>query len=293
MMKRVILLLILITSCLWAKTWTQFLGGNEYGIEENNSLTVVSSFDSIIHLKKYVFFDSLLLAMGEISNPIIPYSEEKEYFYTNPLNNEACFVLEPPWLNCYFNMKYYSKTDDNNSIWIQKKGGFLFNDSLDLQDTNLFIFPPIEKDSHFYELDKGFLLEDYSTSKNNTDSVYFVYKKDSSYYAYCLYVQSKRCFTFLFQCTFQDDGSTQFESFDVLEEYPYKLYRITPMHGGDRGEECMTKSQYEKYMPIPLLPNVKKENKRTTPYLVNGTPSESNHSKITIQNKQPKLQLKK
>jgi len=274
------------------------LGGNEYGTKENDSVTIVSS-ESIIHLEKYLLFDSTLMTIAENPKPFNLYVGEEikaiDYFGNNSSNSRACFVLERSRSrpNCFFNMKYYSKIEDNNSIWVQKNSGFLFYDSLDLQDTNFFIIPSIKKDSFYLDTDKGFLLEDYSLSEGYLDSIYFIYKKDSSYYAYCLYVQSKRCFTFLFQCTFQDDGSTQFKSFDVLEEYPYKLYRITPMHGGDRGEECLTKSQYEKYMPIPVLSKVKKQNKHSTPYLVNGTPSESNHSKITIQNKQPKLQLKK
>jgi hypothetical protein len=294
-MKRVILLLILITSCLWAKTWTQFLGGNSYFNKENDSITVVYS-ESIIHLEKYLLFDSTLMTIAENPKPFNLYVGEEikaiDYFGNNSSNSRACFVLERSRSrpNCFFNMKYYSKIEDNNSIWVQKNSGFLFYDSLDLQDTNFFIIPSIKKDSFYLDTDKGFLLEDYSLSEGYLDSIYFIYKKDSSYYAYCLYTQSKECRTFFFQCTFQDDGSTQFEPFETIE-YPYPYYG--PHKVDYSSNECMTKSQYEKYMPIPLLPNVKKENKKTTPYLVNGTPSESNHSKITIQNKQPKLQLKK
>jgi len=291
-MKRVVLLLILITSCLWAKTWTQFLGGNEYGTQENDSITVVYS-EKIMSAEEYLFFDSTFMIIGENPNSFYLYVGEEikaiDYFGNNSSNTQSCLVLEPS-PNCFFNMKYYSKIDDNSSIWIQKNNGFLFYNSLNLQDTNFFIVPSIEKDTFFDETDMGFLLENYSISEGRLDSVYFIYKKDSSYYAYCLYTQSKKCRTFFFQCTFQDDGSTQFEPFETVE-YPYPYYG--PHKVDYSSNECMTKSQYEKYMPIPLLPNVKKENKKSTPYLVNGTPSESNHSKITIQNKQPKLQLKK
>lgn len=292
-MKRVILLLILTTSCLWAKTWTQFLGGNEYGTKENDSVTIVSS-ESIMTTEKYLLFDSTLMTITENPKPFnyLYIGEEIkaiDYFGNNSSNTQSCLVLEPS-PNCFFNMKYYSKIDDNSSIWIQKNNGFLFSDSLVLQDTNFFIVPSIEKDTFFDETDMGFLLENYSISEGRLDSVYFIYKKDSSYYAYCLYTQSKKCLTFLFQCTFQDDGSTQFEPFETIE-YPYPYYG--PHKVDYSSSECMTKSQYEEYMPIPVLSNVKKENKQSTPYLVNGTPSESNHSKITIQNKQPKLQLKK
>lgn len=288
-MKRVVLLLILITSCLWAKTWTQFLGGNSYFNKENDSITVVYS-ESIMTTEKYLFFDSTLMIIGE--NPKYHSRDEikqTDYFSGNERTYGSCLVTYNN-ANCIFNLYYYTKTEHNNSIWIQKNNGFLFSDSLDLQDTNFFIVPSIEKDTFFDETDMGFLLENYSISEGRLDSVYFIYKKDSSYYAYCLYTQSKECLTFLFQCTFQDDGSTQFEPFETVE-YPYPYYG--PHKVDYSSSECMTKSEYEKYMPIPLLPNVKKENKKSTPYLVNGTPSESNHSKITIQNKQPKLQLKK
>src|SRR5574344_1550730 len=199
-MKRVILLLILITSCLWAKTWTQFLGGNSYFNKENDSITVVYS-ESIIHLEKYLLFDSTLMTIAENPKPFNLYVGEEikaiDYFGNNSSISRACFVLERSRSrpNYFFNMKYYSKIEDNNSIWIQKNNGFLFSDSLDLQDTNFFIVPSIEKDTFFDETDMGFLLENYSISEGRLDSVYFIYKKDSSYYAYCLYTQSKECLT--------------------------------------------------------------------------------------------------
>lgn len=276
-MKRVVLLLILITSCLWAKTWTQFLGGNE-------------SPYSIMGVYEYLFFDSTLMTIAE--NPKYHSRDEikqTDYFSGNERTYGSCLVTYNN-ANCIFNLYYYTKTEHNNSIWIQKNNGFLFSDSLDLQDTNFFIVPSIEKVTFFDETDMGFLLENYSISEGRLDSVYFIYKKDSLYYAYCLYTQSKECLTFLFQCTFQDDGSTQFEPFEMVD-YPYPYYG--PHKVDYSSSECMTKSEYEKYMPIPVLSKVKKQNKHSTPYLVNGTPSESNHSKITIQNKQPKLQLKK
>src|SRR5574344_591767 len=197
-------------------------------------------------------------------------------------------------VSCAFRMFIYDSGNNlGDSVWIQKKPNrFLFNEALPLRDTAAFIVPLMTTGYSLYS-GEGFVLDQYSltdyTSVNTLlDSVYFVYKKDTSYYAYCLYVQSKGCWSFLFQCEFQDDGTTEFAPFEMVE-YPYPYYNPT-------GKKCLTKSEYEDYLaPISAPSRRKSPAVRNTPvpYRIDGTRSRGGASSVIIQNGQPEAVLRK
>jgi len=287
-MKKFVLLLIALAVAPWAGTWVRFLGGGRDNNVKDTSVEYVSV--SELTGPSYLYFGERQLMDSSNTS----YSTEKkgiEYFFNASFYEKFCYLAFNDE-SCAFRMFIYDSGNNfGDSVWIQKKPNrFLSNEALPLRDTAAFIVPLMTTGYSLYG-GKGFVLDQYSltdyTSVNTLlDSVYFVYKKDTSYYAYCLYVQSYDCWSFLFQCEFQDDGTTEFAPFETVE-YPYPYYNPT-------GEKCLTKSEYEDYLaPISTSPRRKTHVVRKTPvpYRIDGSRSRGGASSVIIRNGQPEVKL--
>ena len=285
-MCKILLLLMLLSIVSWADRWTQIMGGYD-GAKNSDSVLSFRALSSF----SYLYFDSTRLTFFETSTDFVG---NVGFFFNNNFYGPYCDLLS---LNaseeCVLRMVAYAGGNMGDSLWIQKnRNEFVFNDALDLRDTNLFVVPTMAEVSEgvFWEGYEGTLLDGYSLADSSLlDSVFFVYKRDSSYYAYCLYVQSEKCLSFLFQCEFKDGESATFEPFEMVE-YPYAFHYIRNSLGGN----CLTQSEYEKYLSVlPVRSTERSEPKASVPYLVNGTRSRGGASSVVIRNGLPKLELRK
>ena len=199
-----------------------------------------------------------------------------------------------------------------DSIWIQKTPSFVFGDTLNLTDSNAFL-PVINKEFYLSDLVYASATPKFTdtvlsiTFKQIIDSIYFVYRKDTSYFAYCQLLQSNGCFSFQIQCVFQNDGSTYFPTFE-LESHPYPswfhssdmIYFGTGIGLPVNEGTCLTWEEVEKYVKVAkenAAITSQKQNRQkesdSKSYQLNGSPSSGNHTGVVIENGKAKLRLKK
>ncbi len=182
----------------------------------------------------------------------------------------------------------FARTD---SIWIQRTNEFIFDSTLNLNDSTIFIHLKSQKtrladyatNEHRFFYHGSFKIEE------SIDSIFFIYKKDSTYYAYCQLLQAPptRCASFQVQCQFQDKGTPKFDPF-IPTSYPYPMYyRYTDI--------CFTKEAFEK--EISSIRNAQnghssKKQSSHSIYRLNGTPATGDATSIRIENGKPKVHLK-
>src|SRR5574344_653177 len=301
-MKKVVVLLLFISmNFCFGKTWTQIAGGcNCYG-ETNDSLLVNSTLEGGVLL----FGDSALTLFS--ANPVADiwddygatlsasgYALNFSGYCTN-----AAWGYDDACLKLRMGFYQYEKTENlKDAIVFQKQKmdnfdaqGFL-GDSLNISDTNYF-YPLRITDTIAPNPDSlfaGDFFENNSLSEESLlDTVQFIFKMDSSYYAFCRYIQSKGCWSLLFQCEVQDDGTTEFAPFETVE-YPYPYYNPT-------GEKCLTKSEYEDYL-APISASLRRkthavQQKTPVPYRIDGSRSRGGASSVIIRGGRPEAVLRK
>lgn len=166
-----------------------------------------------------------------------------------------------------------------DSLWISK---YWMDDSL-LEEpvvmdrnVNMDDFRLLTFDSLHTEYNLSNWMDERAENASWRISLFMVYKKDSSYYALCLLGDDPMgCESYL-SCQFQDDGTTNFESIPNVEKIIFPagcLVSIKPS----------IKPNHRSYINLP----------ESIPYQIDGSRSKDNASSIVIQNRQPKLKLKK
>lgn len=176
--------------------------------------------------------------------------------------------------------------NDKDSVWISKywmensfaDSAVVLNGSVDLSDFRLLHFD--SSTAKFYLSN----LMDERTEETvpggnpweKVRSIYFVYKKDTSYYAYCRIGSESNGCSFFLSCVFQNDGTTNFGKIPSLNEINFSDF-----------ENCL----------LEILP--KKRNKKSdaqTPsplYRLNGCPARGFASEAAAQKGSIKILLKK
>lgn len=243
------------------------------------------------------------------------------------------FILEPytfpytrvwrdvePWgvmffvsIRSLFRWEPIPQNSGMDSLWLQRKPGFLFEDTLNLADTSQFIalvdtlefltklFPRYYEEGWLYKEEEDPLSYErrYYYIVNDADSFYFVYRKDSSYFAYCQMLQSRNCGSFQLQCIFQTDSLPYFPAFDVAP-YPYpswSSYWISSNSPKDQyhSGSCLSKEDAMalKANALPPRRGAAPKNVEGKSYRTNGCPNSGNHSGIVIENGKAKFQRKK
>ncbi|MFA6623045.1 MAG: hypothetical protein WCS54_02940, partial [Fibrobacteraceae bacterium] len=160
-----------------------------------------------------------------------------------------------------------------DSIWISKywmddslrESSVVMNANVDPGD-----FRPLTFDSLHTEYDLWPLLDERAVNSSwlKRKSLFFLYKKDSSYYALCQIGGPVDCLFYL-SCQFQDDGTTNFE-------------KIPDVQGVDFA--CPTS------LPRPAR-RIPARLRESVPYLVNGSRSRGGASSVIIRNGQPEVKL--
>jgi hypothetical protein len=246
-MKKVVLLLIALTIAPWARTWEDAEAFDYRAWFEDDSLGTNTGTDRLTE------DDTLGI-----------------YFYAGyDSNDDSMFVLR----------EYYSlgvRNDSNNtgdSIWISKywmddslrESSVVMNANVDPGD-----FRPLTFDSLHTEYDLWPLLDERAVNSSwlKRKSLFFLYKKDSSYYALCQIGGPVDCLFYL-SCQFQDDGTTNFE-------------KIPDVQGVDFA--CPTS------LPRPAR-RIPARLRESVPYLVNGARSRGGASSVIIRNGQPEVKL--
>ena len=169
---------------------------------------------------------------------------------------------------CGYYLYHWNFFDYDQSFWNVVLGDSLKVDvALDLNDTMSFV-----EVAHYGSdlLESYKFSEKYGSSANDTN--YFVYRKDSTYYALCQYITVYNSSIdygdetetgipayFVNQCVFQDDGTPTFSKI--------------PMYTGElpQGEPVKPPSVIAKSMHKKVEPNVDRK-----PYLVNGQSAKKN-----------------
>ena len=133
-------------------------------------------------------------------------------------------------------------------------------------------FRPLTFDSLHTEYDLWPLLDERAVNplQRGRKSLFFLYKKDSSYYALCLLGYSPMNCGYYLSCQFQDDGTTDFEKIPDVEGVPF--------------QGC----------PASLPKSSRRISARfqeSVPYLVNGSRSRGGASSVIIRNGQPEVKL--
>src|SRR5574344_38839 len=248
-MKKFVLLLIALTIAPWARTWEDAEAFYCHAWFEDDSL------DTDLGTDRLLTEDTLGI-----------------YFYAGyDSNDDSMGVLR----------EYYSlgvgqgSNDADDSIWVSK---YWMDDSLRASpvvmdaDVDPDDFRPLTFDSLHTEYDLWPLLDERMEHAlwPEQKSLFFLYKKDSSYYALCQVGGPVDC-VFYISCQFQDDGTTNFEKIPDVEGIEF--------HG------CAT--------------SLPKSSRRTptvglregVPYLVNGARSHGGASSVIIRNGQPEVKL--
>ena len=182
--------------------------------------------------------------------------------------NETCVCNIIRFGACELFLEHWNFFELDQNYWNVVLGDSLkAGVALDLNDTTAFVATPSSKSS---------LIDTYKfTSKEGStanDTNYFVYRKDSTYYALCQYItvynRSKNWSDdtetgfpayFVHQCIFQDDGTPTFSKI--------------PMYTGElpEGKPVDPPSVVAKPMRKNVGPNVDRK-----PYLVNGQSARKN-----------------
>ena len=244
-MKKFVLLLIALAVAPWAKTWKDAEILNYYTQFEDDSLDTFWSVEKTQGIYLYLYSEGNDDSMGVY----------REYRSLNVLNNS---------------------NDADDSIWVSK---YWMDDSLRESpvvmdaDVDPDDFRPLTFDSLHTEYDLWPLLDERAVNSSwlKRKSLFFLYKKDSSYYALCQVGGPVDC-VFYISCQFQDDGTTNFEKIPDVEGIEF--------HG------CATS------LPRPAR-RIPARFQESVPYLVNGTRSRGGASSVIIQNGQPEAVLRK
>jgi hypothetical protein len=178
----------------------------------------------------------------------------KEYRYIF-LENEAIYTGDSIWISKYW-------MDDS-----LLEEPVVMDRNVNMDDFRLLTF-----DSLHTEYNLSDWMDERAENVSWRSSLFMVYKKDSSYYALCLLGDFPSACDFYLSCQFQDDGTTNFEKIPNVENIKF--------------EQCpasFIKLNHRSFINLP----------ESIPYQVNGSRSRDNASSIVIQNRQPKLKLKK
>ena len=243
-MKKFVLLLIALAVAPWARTWEDAEILNYYTQFEDDSLDTFWSVEKTQGIYLYLYSEGNDDSMGVY----------REYRSLNVRNNS---------------------NDADDSIWVSK---YWMDDSLrespvvmdadvDPGDFRLLTF-----DSLHTEYDLWPLLDERAVNplQRGRKSLFFLYKKDSSYYALCQIGGPVDCLYYL-SCQFQDDGTTNFEKIPDIEG--------VPIYG------CSTSlPQSSRRTPTVGL-------REGVPYLINGSRSRGGASSVIIRNGQPEVKL--
>ena len=185
-MKKFVLLLIALTIAPWARTWEGAKILNYYTQFEDDSLDTFWSVEKTQGIYLYLYSEGNDDSMGVY----------REYRSLNVRNNT---------------------NDADDSIWVSK---YWMDDSLrespvvmdadvDPGDFRLLTFASLHT-----EYDLWPLVDERAENTGFIDlrkSLFFLYKKDSSYYALCLLGYYPMYCDYYLSCQFQDDGTTNFE----------------------------------------------------------------------------------
>ena len=247
-MKKFVLLLIALAVAPWARTW-----------EDAEAFYY------------HAWFEDDSLCTDWLVSDRLPEDTLGIYFYAGyDSNDDSMGVLREDYS---FGVRKGSN-DAGDSIWISK---YWMDDSLRkspvVMDANVDPddFRPLTFDSLHTEYDLWPLLDRGTVNSlwQGRKSLFFLYKKDLSYYALCQVGGPVGCLFYL-SCQFQDDGTTNFEKIPDVEGVPF--------YG------CPTS------LPRPAR-RIPARFQESVPYLVNGSRSRGGASSVIIRNGQPEVKL--
>jgi hypothetical protein len=208
-----------------------------------------------------------------IDNPIWGFSKDSVVFENGKGYSvwqwDAACVCGILYGACNFTMKNVAFFEYDQNFWsVNSKDALKEGTTLDLNDSLAFYE---ERDGSWHSLTESYKHSLKNSTANDTN--YFVYKKDSSYYALCQYITvydtvydwnyrvTKQGFPayYVHQCIFQDDGTP---TFSKIPSYSGEL----PVGKGV-------------LPPSPIVKPVRNRNKVkpvAKPYLVNGKTAKGN-----------------
>ena len=246
-MKKFVLLLIALSIAPWARTWKDAGTLYYYAWFEDDSLNNYNySAEEAQGIYFYAGYESNDDSMGVL----------REY-YSLGVRNDSNDTGDSIWVSKYW-------MDDS-----LRESSVVMNAKVNPDDFRLLTF-----DSLHTEYDLWPLLDERAENTGFIDlrkSLFFLYKKDSSYYALCLLGYYPRYCDYYLSCQFQDDGTTNFEKIPDVEGIEF--------HG------CATS------LPKSSRRTSSARLQESVPYLVNGTRSRGGASSVVIQNGQPKVKL--
>ena len=233
------------------------LGTNALAKEWEQSVVIpLSSYNASGNSSQWAFSKDSLVVES--------YSEEKSYWHVG----ESC-VCDFMLGSCGYYLEHWWFFEQNQSFWnVVQVDGMKAGSALDLNDTATFVEATYRDGTTLTESYK--FSEKRGSSANDTN--YFVYRKDSTYYALCQYITVYNSSMnnwdetetgipayFAHQCIFQDDGTATFSKI--------------PMYTGElpEGKPVDPPSVVAKPMRKKVEPNVDRK-----PYLVNGQSARKN-----------------
>lgn len=324
MKKLFVVILLLFAENLFAKTWTRTLQGYDcyYGdcdaYADSSNVMYNQHYVSHEHEANsatIVFNDSAML-FGAVSDGHFGKIYPGTIYFSLYLGLAGCGALGSH-VFCEYSFTVSVGADTANSemdsLWLQRKPGFLFEDTLDLADTSQFValvdtlefltkfFPRYYREGWLYKEEEVPLSYErrYYYIVNDADSFYFVYRRDSSYFAYCQMLQSRNCGAFQLQCIFQTDSLPYFPAFDVAS-YPYPSWSGYWISSNSPSDEyhsgaCLSKEEAMELNANALPPRRgdAPKNVEGKSYRTNGSPSSENYTGVVIENGKAKFQRKK
>ena len=243
-MKKFVLLLIALAVAPWARTWEDAEIFDHYARFDDDSLDYYWPTEEIMRNPYFVAEYGLIDSMGV------------------PLEYRSLGVRN-------------DSNDAGDSIWISKywmddslrESPVVMNANVDPGD-----FRPLTFDSLHTDYDLWPLLDERvkHVSWPERKSLFFLYKKDSSYYALCQIGTLLDDCQFYLSCQFQDDGTTNFEKVPDAEDIEFRGCPVSLPQSSRRTSARLQES---------------------VPYLVNGTRSRGGASSVIIRNGQPEVKL--
>lgn len=176
-----------------------------------------------------------------------------------------------------------SKNAFTDSVWISKywmddsllNAPIVAEENLNLDDFRLLSLDSIQSFEISSIMDRRIKVPGDTAHLRFFKSLYFVYKKDSSYYAYCaVATEDPIDCNVLLSCIFQNDGTLNFGEIPSIDE-------VFNMDG------CPTSS-------LPSSRNLRTKEKDVSPsYNAKGKPADKNSSGVSLQKGVSKVNLKK